>query len=236
MKSEGQAKAKANNMIVEAKNVHKSYDGETEAVEVLRGVDFSMNEGELVGIYGASGTGKSTLLHILGSIDVPTQGTVALFGNDVAAMGDAQRAGLRNTHVGFVFQFYHLLPEFTALENVMIPCMIAGRQPKEAHECAAEALEKMGLSHRASHRPAEMSGGERQRAAIARAAVLRPKLILADEPTGNLDRETGNKVWEYLLRLTKDEGMAMIVVSHNHDLLGDVPLVYELKDGAIARG
>ena len=222
--------------IVKAQNVHKSYDGDAEPVEVLRGIDFSMNEGELVGIYGASGTGKSTLLHILGSIDVPTQGTVKLFGNDVAAMGDAQRSGLRNTHVGFVFQFYHLLPEFTALENVMIPCMIAGRQPKDAHECAAEALEKMGLSHRASHRPAEMSGGEQQRAAIARAAVLRPKLILADEPTGNLDRETGNKVWEYLLRLAKDEGMAMIVVSHNHDLLGDVPLVYELKDGAIARG
>lgn len=223
-------------LIVQAQNVHKSYDGDTEAVEVLRGVDFSMNEGELVGIYGASGAGKSTLLHILGSIDVPTEGTVTLFGNDVAAMGDVQRAGLRNTHVGFVFQFYHLLPEFTALENVMIPCMIAGREPKEANERAAEALEGMGLSHRANHRPAEMSGGEQQRAAIARAAVLRPRLILADEPTGNLDRETGNKVWEYLLRLTKDEGMAMIVVSHNHDLLGDVPLVYELKDGAIARG
>lgn len=224
------------NTILQANNVHKRYDGGKGEVEVLRGVDFSLNEGEAVGIYGASGAGKSTLLHILGSIDMPTEGTVTLFGSGVASMGDQQRASLRNTKVGFVFQFYHLLPEFTALENVMIPCMIAGRTAKEARERAEDALERMELSHRANHRPAEMSGGEQQRAAIARAAVLRPKLILADEPTGNLDRQTGNKVWEYLLRLTRDEGMAMVVVSHNHDLLGDVPQVYELKDGTIARG
>lgn len=222
--------------IVKAQAVHKKYDGDTEPVEVLRGVDFAMNEGELVGIYGASGTGKSTLLHILGSIDIPTQGTVTLFGNNIAGMNDVQRARLRNLQVGFVFQFYHLLPEFTALENVMIPCMIAGKSMAEARERAHEALEKMGLSHRATHRPAEMSGGEQQRVAIARAAVLRPRLILADEPTGNLDRQTGNKVWEYLLRLNRDEGMAIVVVSHNHDLLGDVPLLYELKDGSIVRG
>jgi len=223
-------------LIVEAEGVHKRYDGDTEPVEVLRGVDFCLGEGELVGIYGASGAGKSTLLHILGSIDMPTEGTVKLFGNDIVSLGDVQRASLRNTNVGFVFQFYHLLPEFTALENVMIPCMIAGRPTKEARERAKEALDRMELSHRANHRPAEMSGGEQQRAAIARAAVLRPKLILADEPTGNLDRQTGNKVWEYLLKLARDEGIGMVVVSHNHDLLGDVPQVYELKDGAIARG
>jgi len=222
--------------IVTAQNVHKSYNGGEGEVEVLRGVDFSLNEGELVGVYGASGAGKSTLLHILGGIDMPTEGTVTLFDNDISSLGDAQRASLRNKNVGFVFQFYHLLPEFTALENVMIPCMIAGRPMKEARERANEALDRMELSHRANHRPAEMSGGEQQRAAIARAAVLRPKLILADEPTGNLDRKTGNKVWEYLLRLARDEGMAMVVVSHNHDLLGDVPQVYELKDGMVAQG
>jgi lipoprotein-releasing system ATP-binding protein len=221
--------------IIKAQNIHKRYDGGEGEVEVLRGVDFSLNEREAVGIYGASGAGKSTLLHILGSIDMPTEGTVKLFGNDVALLGDVQKASLRNTNLGFVFQFYHLLPEFTALENVMIPCMIAGRPTKEAKLRASEALDRMGLSHRANHRPAEMSGGEQQRTAIARAAVLRPKLILADEPTGNLDRQTGNKVWEYLLRLAQDEAMAMVVVSHNHDLLGDMPQVHELKDGAIAR-
>jgi lipoprotein-releasing system ATP-binding protein len=148
-------------------------------------------------------------------------------------MKDAQLAAMRNASIGFVFQFYHLLSEFTAVENVMIPCLIAGEKRARARERGAAALERVGLADRADHRPAEMSGGEQQRVAIARAAVMKPDLILADEPTGNLDRHTGNRVWEYLLRLNREEGIGMVVVSHNHELLNDMPVVYELKDGTL---
>jgi lipoprotein-releasing system ATP-binding protein len=220
--------------LVEANGVFKSYDGAAQPVEVLRGIDFSMAEGELIGVYGASGAGKSTLLHVLGGLDEPDEGDVRLMGRGLTGMTDADLAKTRNESVGFVFQFYHLLGEFSALENVMLPCLIAGGRKAEARKRAREALDHMGLLHRAAHRPAELSGGEQQRVAIARAAVMRPKVILADEPTGNLDRATGERVWEYLLQLNSDSGMGMIVVSHNHDLLGQIETLIELKDGKLS--
>lgn len=220
-------------MLLKAEGIAKRYDGGAQAVDVLVSVDLSMRDGDLVGIYGASGAGKSTLLHVVGGLDVPTQGSVALMGYPLDAMKEKDAARLRNRHIGFVFQFYHLLSEFTAVENVMIPCLIAGKRRQEARDMGLDALDRMGLVHRAAHRPAELSGGEQQRVAIARASVMRPKLILADEPTGNLDRHTGNRVWEYLLQLNRDHGIGMIVVSHNHELLADIPTIYELKDGTL---
>ncbi len=216
-----------------SRGLFKRYDGGAQSVEVLKGVDFQMDRGALVGVYGASGAGKSTLLHILGGLDVPTAGTVELMGKDVARMSEPELARMRNRRVGFVFQFYHLLSEFAAVENIMIPCLVAGVGKQRARELSRAALERVGLSDRANHRPAELSGGEQQRVAIARAAVMEPDLILADEPTGNLDRHTGKRVWEYLLRLREEAGVGMVVVSHNHDLLKDISIVHELKDGTL---
>lgn len=219
--------------LVKAKGLYKRYDGGAQSVEVLKGVDFEMAEGEVIGIYGASGVGKSTLLHVLGGLDMPTSGSIWLTGRDISGMGDRELARMRNRVVGFVFQFYHLLSEFTAAENVMIPCLIAGEGKDEARRRSLEVLEMVGLAERAGHRPAELSGGEQQRVALARAAVMRPKLILADEPTGNLDRHTGKRVWDYLLRLSGDSGIGMVVVSHNHDLLQQMPKTLELRDGTL---
>jgi len=218
-------------MLLEAKDVHKTYDGAAQSIEVLRGASLQIEDRSLTGIYGASGAGKSTLLHILGGLDIPSRGQVSFMGDDIYAMGENSLARMRNRSIGFVFQFYHLLSEFSAVENVMIPCMIAGESRTHAKRLSIEALEKVGLEHRAAHRPAELSGGEQQRVAIARAAVMKPKLILADEPTGNLDRETGERVWEYLLQLNRNDGIGMVVVSHNHELLDQLPYVLELKDG-----
>lgn len=219
--------------LIEAKDLSKSYDGGAQTVDVLCGVDFEMQEGQVVGIYGASGAGKSTLLHILGGLDRPTSGHIRLMGKDLSKLRDTELAKMRNSSVGFVFQFYHLLSEFTALENVMIPCLIAGEKKKNAVERCLNSLELMGLADRANHRPAELSGGEQQRVALARAAVMRPRLILADEPTGNLDRHTGKRVWEYLLNLSRESGIGLIVVSHNQELLGEMSTIYELKDGVL---
>ncbi len=213
----------------------KRYDGGPQSVEVLSGVDFDMEPGELVGIYGASGAGKSTLLHILGGLDRPTAGAVSFMGSNLAEMGEGELALMRNRKIGFVFQFYHLLSEFTAVENVMIPCLIGGERRKDARESALAALDRVGLAHRAGHRPGELSGGEQQRVAVARAVVMKPELICADEPTGNLDRHTGNRVWEYLLQLQQETGVGMIVVSHNHELLEQVPRLVELRDGELHR-
>ncbi len=220
-------------LLIEAHGITKHYDGDTARVDVLSGVDFSMAPGELVGIYGTSGAGKSTLLHIFGGIDTPSAGSVKFMGNDIALMKDEERARMRNRHIGFIFQFYHLLSEFSALENVMIPCLIAGQSKAQARTQAERALEKVDLVPRAAHRRAELSGGEQQRVAIARAAVMKPQLICADEPTGNLDRHTGKKVWEHILGLNRETGIGMIVVSHNHELLDQMPKIYELKDGML---
>jgi len=220
-------------MLLTAHNLQKRYDGGAAVVDVLTGVDFEMGRGELTGIYGASGSGKSTLLHLLGGLDHPTAGRVSFEGQKLDEMSEAQLAQFRNQSVGFVFQFYHLLPEFSALENVMIPCLIHGTRRKEARERALRVLDEVALLNRASHRPSEMSGGEQQRVALARAAVMQPKLILADEPTGNLDRQTGERVFDYLLKLNRDDGIAMLVVSHNKDLLNQLPRKLLLRDGKL---
>jgi len=220
-------------MLLSAQDLKKQYNGGATAVDVLKGVDFEMDSGSLVGIYGASGTGKSTLLHILGGLDRPSHGVVKFEGKNLNAMSEPELARFRNRSIGFVFQFYHLLPEFSALENVMMPCLIAGKKRKEAREMAQRALSEVALEHRASHRPAELSGGEQQRVALARAAVMQPKLIFADEPTGNLDRETGERVFDYLLKLNRDDKIAMLIVSHNQDLLRMLPKKHLLRDGKL---
>lgn len=219
--------------LLEASQISKSYTDMAEPVWVLKGLDFKLAAGELVGIFGASGTGKSTLLHILGGIDLPTDGAVYSDGRDLKKMSSDELAAFRNRKVGFVFQFYHLLAEFSALENAMLPALIAGMNRRVAEKIAAEALQAMGLGDRLNHRPAMLSGGEQQRVAIARAVALDPPMILADEPTGNLDFETGNQIIEYLFSLARQKGIAMVIVTHNRDLLGRLPKAYELKNGKL---
>lgn len=219
--------------LIEAKNISKTYTDMARPVEVLRDLNFDVEAGQAVGIFGASGTGKSTLLHILGGLDEPTRGSVFSEGADIGRLDDEGLAHFRNCRIGFVFQFYHLLGEFTALENAMLPPLIAGKSKGEARRMAQEALEAMGLGQRLNHRPAALSGGEQQRVALARASVMKPKAILADEPTGNLDRATGEIVWQYLLNLNRQQDIALVIVTHNRDLLSNIPIVYELKDGRL---
>lgn len=220
-------------LLLKATKIAKAYTDMAEPVWVLRELDFSLASGELIGIFGASGAGKSTLLHILGGLDRPTSGTVQASDRDLHRMTPSELASFRNREVGFVFQFYHLLAEFSALENVMLPAFIAGCSRREASRRAAEALEAMGLGGRADHRPAMLSGGEQQRVALARATVMRPKVVLADEPTGNLDHETGEQIFRHLLDLHQQQGMAMVIVSHNRELLGRLQKSYELRDGGL---
>jgi lipoprotein-releasing system ATP-binding protein len=217
-----------------AQNIWKSYTDMAAPLKVLRGLDFELGEGESVGIFGASGTGKSTLLHLLGGLDRPNEGSISAAGLDLGTMTDEELARFRNREVGFVFQFYHLLPEFTALENTMLPALIAGFDRGEARAKAKETLDAVGLSERLEHRPAMLSGGEQQRVAIARAAVMSPRVIFADEPTGNLDRETGRKVWEYLKTLNREKGVALVAVTHNRDLIDGFTRSLELRDGKLS--
>ena len=219
--------------LLTAQGVAKVYRDMAEPVWVLRDLDFELGQGELVGIFGASGAGKSTLLHILGGLDEPTEGCVTAGGADLRGMTAEELARFRNRQVGFVFQFYHLLAEFTARENAMLPALIAGLSRSEAAERADSALAAMGLSARRDHRPAMLSGGEQQRVAIARATVMEPPMILADEPTGNLDHATGEQIFEYLLDLNRTRGMALVIVTHNRELLGRLPRAYELADGTL---
>lgn len=220
--------------ILEAKNISKAYTDMAEPVWVLRGLNFTLNEGELAGVFGASGSGKSTLLHVIGGIDTPTSGEVFAGGENLQKMRSRELSRFRNEYLGFVFQFYHLLAEFSAIENVMLPVLINGKSKKEAKKLAMDALSQVGLAHRMEHRPAMLSGGEQQRVALARAFVLHPKVILADEPTGNLDHETGEQVFEYLLSLNRQHNIAMILVTHNRELLDRLPKSYELKDGSLS--
>lgn len=198
--------------------LYKTYAGPAGAVEVLTGLELKVDAGETVAVLGASGVGKSTLLHIVGALDRPSRGRVAIGGNDLAAMEDRQLAAFRNRHIGFVFQFHHLLPEFSALENAMMPALVARWPRGQAEERARELLNEVGLSHRQAHRVGELSGGEQQRVAVARALVLRPSLLLADEPTGNLDERTGEKVQEMFLRLNAEMGLTTLVATHNERL------------------
>ncbi len=202
-------------------------------LRVLRGLDFELSKGQMISIVGPSGAGKSTFLHILGALDRPTKGTVNFEGKDVFSRSDKELALFRNRCVGFIFQFHQLLPDFTALENASIPLLLGGYSRSKAQNQANELLVKMGMEDRLGHKPGELSGGEQQRVAIARALVTKPKLVLADEPTGNLDSETGEEIFGLLVGLNRDTGVSMIVVTHNEALAARIPIRYRLEDGRL---
>lgn len=217
--------------LIETKNVKKSFETEAGELEVLKGIDISVKEGEMLGIVGASGAGKSTLLHILGALDRPTSGSVFYRGKDVSSLDRNSLAAFRNSTIGFVFQFHHLLPEFTALENVMMPGLINRSRNKDIRQTAEELLNDMGLSERRSHRPGELSGGEQQRVAVARALILKPEVVLADEPTGNLDTATGEALFKIFLDLNGKRGITFIIVTHNESLSGRCHRTLKMADG-----
>lgn len=220
------------NIVLEAKNISKSFtDGKT-TVEVIKNLSLQVKAGEFVSIVGSSGSGKSTLLHVLGGLDGPTEGQVFLNEQRFDILGEAERGYLRNQHLGFVYQFHHLLPEFTALENVAMPLMLrAGTTYKQSKEQAEYLLNRVGLSHRMAHKPGELSGGERQRVALARALVAKPELMLADEPTGNLDRKTAVKIFELLSELRSEFNMAMLIVTHDEQLAQAGDSILHMQDG-----
>jgi lipoprotein-releasing system ATP-binding protein len=219
---------------IRIENLVKTYRQGSRIVQVLRGVDLVFVPGQSVAIVGASGAGKTTLIHILGTIDRPSSGKVLYNGRDVFAMGEGDLARFRNRTVGFVFQFHHLLPEFTALENTMMPALIQGISKKEAKHRAEEILDQVGLSDRVGHKPGELSGGEQQRVAVARSLILKPDVLLADEPTGNLDRETGEGIFQVLHDLNKAIGITMIIVTHNEEIARHLPRTVRLADGRVA--
>jgi lipoprotein-releasing system ATP-binding protein len=218
---------------VRARGLHKSYrDGERE-VTVLRHVDFEIEAGALAAIVGPSGSGKTTLLHLLGALDSPDQGSIEIGGTDLASLDGAQLARFRNKTLGFVFQFHQLLPDFTALENVMMPSRIAGRPAREALDRARSLLGEVGLDDRATHYPNQLSGGEQQRVAICRAVALEPPLLLADEPTGNLDPATGRRVLDLLIELQTRRGMTAVLVTHNPEVANRCANIWRLEDGVL---
>ncbi len=211
----------------------KSYEEGVLKVDVLRGIDLTVVQGDRMAIIGASGCGKSTLLHLLGGLDKPNAGQVIVAGKDLSQLSEQERGDLRNRTLGFIYQFHHLLPEFTALENVAMPLLIRGVEVEEAKSSAIEILEKVGLGKRVQHKPGELSGGERQRAAIARALVSRPHCILADEPTGNLDEDTAEQVFDVMLDLNHQFNVSLVMVTHNMKLAKRFDNVQELHEGVL---
>ena len=219
--------------LVEAREVHKSYWLGEKEIHVLRGASFALRAGEMASLVGPSGVGKSTFLHVVGTLDPPTAGQVLYDGQDAFEMGEEPLARFRNRNIGFVFQFHYLLPEFTALDNAAMPALISRFPREEAARVAREMLELVGLGHRLDHRPGELSGGEQQRVALARALVLKPRLLLADEPTGNLDEATGEGIYQLLFDLNRRLGIAAIVVTHNPRLAERMPRRLRLHEGLV---
>jgi lipoprotein-releasing system ATP-binding protein len=221
----------SNGMVLEARDVRRTFRQGPIDLEVLQGVNIAVREGERIAIIGASGSGKTTLLQILGGLDRPTAGTVRIAGQDIHALAEKSRGELRNHTLGFIYQFHHLLPEFSALENVAMPLLVRRERKAEAEQRARAILERVGLGERLIHRPPELSGGERQRAAVARALVTRPRIVLADEPTGNLDGANAESVFELLLELNREFGTSLIVVTHDRRLASRMDRILEIERG-----
>lgn len=221
------------NLVLECRDLQRTFSEGPADVTVLKGINFSVAAGEQVAIIGSSGSGKSTLLHLLGGLDEPTSGTVMVDGIDINSLKQAERGQLRNRSLGFVYQFHHLLPEFTAQENVAMPLLIRRIDSKQAMQRAAEILGRVGLSHRLDHKPGELSGGERQRAALARAMVTKPQCILADEPTGNLDRKMAESVYSLMLEMNEENGTAFVIVTHDQSLAERMNRICTLDDGVL---
>jgi len=219
--------------IIELSDIHKSFTQGKNRLDILQGLDLNIANGEMVALVGASGAGKSTLLHIMGLLEKSDQGDVVVSGIPTRDLSDIKRTKIRRLEIGFVYQFHNLLPEFTALENIIIPQLIANASKRDAKERAEILLTKMGLKDRMTHRPSELSGGEQQRVAIARGLANRPRLILADEPTGNLDEKTGNGVMDILLELSREEGVSALIATHNTDIAARMDRTVSLKDGMI---
>jgi lipoprotein-releasing system ATP-binding protein len=220
--------------VIECLELAKTYaDGGLET-QVLSDINLTINKGDKTAIVGSSGSGKSTLLHLLGGLDQASSGSIKIQGQDIYQLSAAKLSQLRNQSLGFVYQFHHLLPEFTAVENVAIPLVIGGQAPKHAQQEAAELLEKVGLGHRLSHKPSELSGGERQRAALARALITKPACLLADEPTGNLDHHTANAIFDLILELNESLGTALVIVTHDRDLAARLDKTLTLMEGKLS--
>jgi lipoprotein-releasing system ATP-binding protein len=219
--------------LVEVEGLEKTFMHMGNELQVLKGIDLTIRQGEVLSIVGASGAGKSTLLHCIGTLDLPSKGRITLAGEELTRLAGSRLAAVRNKLIGFVFQFHHLLPEFNALENVMMPGLIGGRNRSEMRNRAAELLDLVGLSHRSTHRPGELSGGEQQRVAVARALALEPRLLLADEPTGNLDSATGDAVHDLFFKINEDYATTIVVVTHNPGFAQRMPRVVEMRDGRI---
>ncbi len=222
-----------NTLLYKLENIQKYVETENEKIEILHDVNLELCKGESLALLGASGSGKSTLLHIMGALDKPTNGKIFFDGQDLTNFSPDKRAEFRNKELGFIFQFHHLLPEFTTLENVAMQALISGMPSKKAMELAKDCLHKVGLEHRFNQKVTTLSGGERQRAGIARAILLEPKVLLADEPTGNLDEKSGNKVMDLLLKLNSDNNISLVIVTHNISFARLMQKSFEIKSGAL---